>query len=58
MSPLWQMSWDGFYVCNGCLGKYTGPMGNFVPVVSCTVQVTPNDIARDLTVEEVGYNAG
>ena len=57
MSPMWQKSWDGFIACNGCLAKYDGPaLPNLVAVVSCTVQVTENDIARVLTEEEVGYN--
>ena len=57
MSPMWQKSWDGRIVCNGCLGTYNGPpLPNLVEVVSCTVQVTENDIARELTEEEVGYN--
>ena len=57
MSPMWQKSWDERIVCNGCLAKYDGPsQPNLVEVVSCTVQVTENDIARELTEEEVGYN--
>ena len=57
MSPLWQKSWDGFIACNGCLAKYDGPASpNLVEVVSCTVQVTETDIARELSEEEVGYN--
>ena len=57
MSPMWQKSWDERIVCNGCLGTYDGPaLPNLVEVVSCTVQVTENDIARVLTEEEVGYN--
>ena len=57
MSPMWQKSWDERIVCNGCLGTYNGPtLPNLVEVVSCTVQVTENDIARELTEEEVGYS--
>ena len=57
MSPMWQKSWDERIVCNGCLGTYDGPaLPNLVEVVSCTVQVTENDVARVLTEEEVGYN--
>ena len=57
MSPMWQKSWDGRIVCNGCLGTYDGPaLPNLVEVVSCTVQVTENDVARVLTEEEVAYN--
>ena len=57
MSPMWQKSWDERIVCNGCLGTYNGPvLPNLVEVVSCTVQVTENDVARVLTEEEVGYN--
>ena len=57
MSPMWQRSWDERIVCNGCLGTYNGPvLPNLVEVVSCTVQVTENDVARVLTEEEVGYN--
>ena len=57
MSPMWQKSWDERIVCNGCLGTYDGPAPpNLVEVVSCTVQVTENDVARVLTEEEVAYN--
>ena len=57
MSPMWQKSWDERIVCNGCLGTYNGPaLPNLVEVVSCTVQVTENDIARVLREEEVGYS--
>ena len=57
MSPMWQKSWDERIVCNGCLGTYDGPvLPNLVEVVSCTVQVTENDVARVLTEEEVAYN--
>ena len=59
MSPMWQKSWDERIVCNGCLGTYDGPaLPNLVEVVSCTVQVTENDIARELSEEEVAYNGG
>lgn len=54
-SPYFQTSYDGYVVCNGCLGKTHPPRNADVLIVpDVQVAVYPEDMARDLTDEELG----
>lgn len=46
MSPIFQWSWDGFEVCNGCLRK-SGTTGSKDVIPTTETIVYPDDLARD-----------